>query len=39
MTDLGLIFTMLGEKVTTKISETEKPEGMKTNKYPNEVER
>lgn len=28
MTDLELIFTMLGEKVTTEISKTEKPEGM-----------
>jgi DNA-damage-inducible protein D len=26
MTDLELIFTMLGEKVTTKISHNEKPE-------------
>jgi len=28
MTDLELIFTMLGEKVTTEISEREKPKGM-----------
>lgn len=28
MTDLELIFTMLGEKVTTEISKTEKPLGM-----------
>src|SRR3990167_2914441 len=32
MTDLELIFTMLGEKVTTEISKTEKPEGMVENK-------
>ena len=32
MTDLELIFTMLGEKVTTEISKTEKPEGMIENK-------
>jgi DNA-damage-inducible protein D len=32
MTDLELIFTMLGEKVTTEISKTEKPEGMLENK-------
>ncbi len=32
MNDLELIFTMLGEKVTTKISEKEKPEGMPKNK-------
>lgn len=32
MTDLELIFTMLGEKVTTEISEKEKPKGMPKNK-------
>jgi len=32
MTDLELIFTMLGEKVTTEISEKEKPKGMPDNK-------
>lgn len=32
MTDLELIFTMLGEQVTTEISKTEKPEGMVANK-------
>ncbi|MDF1759475.1 MAG: Bro-N domain-containing protein [Coxiellaceae bacterium] len=32
MTDLELIFTMLGEKVTTEISHQEKPEGMPANK-------
>jgi len=32
MTDLELIFTMLGEKVTTKISQKEKPETFETNK-------
>jgi DNA-damage-inducible protein D len=32
MTDLELIFTMLGEKVTTEISQQEKPEGMPKNK-------
>lgn len=32
MTDLELIFTMLGEKVTTEISKAEKPEGMIENK-------
>ena len=32
MTDLELIFTMLGEKVTTEISENENPEGMVENK-------
>jgi len=32
MTDLELIFTMLGEKVTTEISEKEKPAGMPKNK-------
>ena len=32
MTDLELIFTMLGEKVTTEISENEKPQGMNENK-------
>lgn len=32
MTDLELIFSMLGEKVTTEISKTEKPEGMIENK-------
>lgn len=32
MTDLELIFTMLGEKVTTEISKTEKPAGMLANK-------
>ena len=32
MTDLELIFTMLGEKVTTEISKNEKPEGIPENK-------
>lgn len=32
MTDLELIFTMLGEKVTTEISKKEKPIGMPENK-------
>ncbi|OFZ68069.1 MAG: phage antirepressor protein [Bdellovibrionales bacterium RIFOXYC2_FULL_39_8] len=32
MTDLELIFTMLGERVTTEISEKEKPAGMPANK-------
>ncbi len=32
MTDLELIFTMLGEKVTTEISKTEKPKTMPANK-------
>lgn len=32
MTDLELIFTMLGEQVTTDISKTEQPEGMIANK-------
>ncbi|MEI6042705.1 MAG: Bro-N domain-containing protein [bacterium] len=32
MTDLELIFTMLGEKVTTEISENEKPETFEKNK-------
>nr|UVT38016.1 hypothetical protein cemce18_00012 [uncultured bacterium] len=32
MTDLELIFTMLGEQVTTEISKAEKPEGMAANK-------
>ena len=32
MTDLELIFTMLGEKVTTEISHKEKPKGMPANK-------
>lgn len=32
MTDLELIFTMLGEKVTTEISKQEKPSGMPQNK-------
>jgi DNA-damage-inducible protein D len=32
MTDLELIFTMLGEKVTTEISSKEKPDGMPENK-------
>ena len=32
MTDLELIFTMLGEKVITEISEQEKPTGMPANK-------
>ncbi len=32
MTDLELIFTMLGEKVTTEISHTEKPKGILGNK-------
>lgn len=32
MTDLELIFTMLGEKVTTEISQTEKPNKMREHK-------
>lgn len=32
MTDLELIFTMLGERVTTEISQIEKPTGMPENK-------
>ncbi len=32
MTDLELIFTMLGERVTTEISANEKPEGLQENK-------
>lgn len=32
MTDLELIFTMLGEKVKTEISKQEKPEGIIENK-------
>ena len=32
MTDLELIFSMLGEKVTTEISKNEKPSDMSTNK-------
>lgn len=32
MTDLELIFTMLGEKVTTEISQNEEPKGMPANK-------
>lgn len=32
MTDLELIFTMLGEKVTTEISRREKPKGMSKNR-------
>ncbi|MEX0598769.1 MAG: phage antirepressor protein, partial [Candidatus Paceibacterota bacterium] len=32
MTDFELIFTMLGEKVTTEISQQEKPAGMTANK-------
>ncbi|KKP27041.1 MAG: hypothetical protein UR13_C0001G0136, partial [Candidatus Woesebacteria bacterium GW2011_GWD1_31_12] len=32
MTDLELIFTMLGERVTTEISTTEKPKGFIQNK-------
>ncbi|MEA3466081.1 MAG: hypothetical protein U9R29_08790 [Thermodesulfobacteriota bacterium] len=32
MTDLELIFTMLGEKVTTEISEQEKPDTFADNK-------
>ena len=32
MTDLELIFTMLGEKVTTEISKTEKPNTFGENK-------
>ena len=36
MTDLELIFTMLGEKVTTEISKKEKPETfLKNKKWPN----
>ena len=33
MTDLELIFTMLGEKVTTEISKTEKPTTLTENKH------
>lgn len=33
MTDLELIFTMLGEKVTTELSKTEQPNTMKAHKY------
>ncbi len=32
MTDLELIFTMLGERVTTEISQTEKPDSFEKNK-------
>jgi len=32
MTDLELIFTMLGEKVTTEISQKERPESFPENK-------
>jgi len=32
MTDLELIFTMLGERVTTEVSQREKPEGMAANR-------
>ena len=32
MTDFELIFTMLGEKTTTKISQNEKPIGFDENK-------
>jgi len=32
MTDLELIFTMLGERVTTEISQIEKPETFEGNK-------
>jgi hypothetical protein len=32
MTDLELIFTMLGERVTTEISQTEKPDTFEKNK-------
>ena len=32
MTDLELIFTMLGERVTTEVSQKEKPDGMKANR-------
>ncbi len=32
MDELELIFTILGEKVTTEISKTEKPEGFDNNK-------
>lgn len=32
MTDLELIFTMLGEKVTTEISQKEEPKGLLENK-------
>lgn len=32
MTDLELIFTMLGEKVTTEISKNEKPETFEDNR-------
>ncbi len=32
MTDLELIFTMLGEKVTTEISQTEKPDTFEKNR-------
>ena len=33
MTDLELIFTMLGERVTTEISQQEKPAGIAANKH------
>ncbi len=32
MTDLELIFTMLGEKVTTELSAIERPDGMNESK-------
>lgn len=32
MTDLELIFTMLGERVTTEVSQREKPQGMAANR-------
>jgi hypothetical protein len=32
MTDFELIFTMLGEKVTTELSAQDKPKGMKASK-------
>ena len=35
MTDLELIFTMLGERVTTEISQQEKPAGFEENKNGN----
>ena len=31
MTDLELIFTMLGERITTEVSQQEKPKGMNAN--------
>jgi len=34
MTDLELIFAMLGEKVTTEISQSEKPDTFESKKWP-----